>query len=104
MQVGAKVIRHPMEGRVHPGKEGHLFMATSILKGLGLEVPVEDVATVQKDPLFKSIDRLRSDRSKQWMKHIGYNREKLVKPQSLGGTEVEAAKMQTEIDKLRRKK
>ncbi len=90
--------------RVHPGKEGHLLMATSILKGLGLEVPPEDLGAIQKDPLFNQIDRLRSYRSKQWMKHIGYNREKLVKPQPLGETESEVAKKQVEIDTLRRKK
>ena len=89
--------------RVHPGKEGHLFMATSILKGLGVEVPAEDLATVQKDPLFKSVDSLRSFRSKQWMNHIGYNREKLVKPQPLGETESEVARRQAEIDTLRKK-
>lgn len=90
--------------RVHPGKEGHLFMATSILKGLGLEVPVENVDTVEKDPFFKKINQLRSFRSKQWMKHIGYNREKLVKPQPLGDTEKEVARLQAEIDQLRSKK
>ena len=90
--------------RVHPGKEGHLFMATSILKGLGVEVPADDLAKIQQDPLFKKVDRLRSYRSTQWMRHIGYNRERLVKPQILGETKSEVAKMQTEIDALRKKK
>jgi len=90
--------------RVHPGKEGHLFMATSILKGLGVGVPADDLAKIQRDPLFKKVDRLRSYRSTQWMRHIGYNRERLVKPQILGETKSEVAKMQTEIDALRKKK
>lgn len=90
--------------RVHPGKEGHLFMAASIMKGLGAGLPDDDVTTIQNDPLFVKIDRLRNHRSSQWMKHIGYNREKLVEPQPLGGTEVEVAKMQAGIDALRRKK
>ena len=89
--------------KVHPGKDGHLLMATSILKGLGVEVPEENVATIEKDPLFKSIDSLRGFRSKQWMNHIGYNREKLVEPQPLGETESEVAKRQAEIDTLRKK-
>ncbi|MFT6177665.1 MAG: lysophospholipase L1-like esterase [Akkermansiaceae bacterium] len=89
--------------RVHPGKEGHLFMATSILKGLGVEVPAEDLATVQKDPLFEKINGLRAYRSKEWMKHIGYNREKLVKPQALGDTEKEVEKRQAEIVGLLKK-
>jgi len=90
--------------RVHPGKEGHLFMAASIMTGLGVEVPGDDVATIQKDPLFVTIDRLRSHRSEQWMKHVGYHREKLVESQPLGETEREVARMQGEIDELRRKR
>jgi len=90
--------------KVHPGNEGHLFMATAILKGLGVDVPEEDFATVQKDPLFKSVDGLRSSRSNEWMKHIGYHREKLVEPQPLGETESEVAQRQAEIDALRRRK
>lgn len=90
--------------RVHPGKEGHLFMATSILKGLGVDVPPEGVGVIEKDPLFQKINQLRGYRSKQWMKHIGYNREKLVKPQALGDTEKEVARRQAEIDQLRTKK
>ena len=89
--------------KVHPGKDGHLFMATAILNGLGVEVPEENVATIEKDPLFKSIDSLRGFRSNQWMNHIGYNREKLVEPQPLGETESEVAKRQAEIDTLRKK-
>ena len=90
--------------RVHPGKEGHLFMAISILKGLEIKVPKEDVAMIQKEPLFKKVDQMRSFRAKQWMKHTGYNREKLVKPQPLGDTERQVAGMQVEIDRLRTKK
>jgi len=90
--------------RVHPGKEGHLLMATSILQGLGVEVPDDDVAVIQRDPLFKKVDQLRSFRARQWMKHVGYNREKLVKPQPLGDTEKKVAAMQAEIDQLRPKK
>jgi len=89
--------------KVHPGNEGHLFMATAILKGLGVAVPIADLATVQNDPLFKRIDHLRSHRSQQWMKHIGYHREKLVEPQPLGETKKEVAQMQAGIDALRRK-
>lgn len=90
--------------RVHPGQEGHLCMATTILKGLGIDIPNEDVAVIHKDPLFKKVDQLRSFRGKQWMKHAGYNREKLVKPQPLGDTEKKVVEMQAEIDQLRLKK
>ena len=90
--------------RVHPGEEGHLFMAAEILKGLGVDVPSEDLETIQKDPLFHEIDRLRSYRSKQWMQHIGYHREKLVEPQALGETESKVATMQARINEIRRKR
>jgi len=79
-----------------------LFMATSILKGLGFETASEDVGEVLQDPLFKKVDQLRSFRGKQWMKHVGYTREKVVKPQPLGETEKTVSKMQAEINKLRR--
>lgn len=88
--------------RVHPGQEGHLFMATSILKGLGVKTAGEDVEEIQKDPLFKKVDQLRSFRGKQWMKHVGYTREKEVKPQPLGETAKTVSGMQAEINKLRR--
>ena len=88
--------------RVHPGKEGHLFMATTILKGLGVAVPAEKVVTIEQDPLFKKIDRFRSQRGKQWMRHIGYTRSKVVKPQPLGDTEKNERQLQAEIDRLRR--
>jgi hypothetical protein len=37
------------------------------------------------------------------MRHIGYNRERLVKPQILGETKSEVVKIQIEIDALRKK-
>lgn len=89
--------------RVHPGKEGHLFMATTILKGLGIKVPEDDLATLSKDPLYRAVEGQRSMRSKAWMKHVGYNREKLVKPQPLGETEIKVAEMQVMIDRLKKK-
>ena len=42
-------------------------------------------------------------RSAAWMKHIGYTREKTVKPEPLGTAETDAAKVQEKIDALRRK-
>ena len=84
--------------------EGHFFMATEILEALGVEVPADDLATIQEDPLFKKIAHSRSYRSAQWMKHIGYTRQKVVAPQPLGETEKKAAQMQAEIDELRRGK
>lgn len=90
--------------KVHPSNDGHLFMARTILNGLGIQVPEENFAAISKDPLYKLADRMRSLRGKQWMNHIGYTRQKRVKPQPLGDTESEVAKMQKEANVLRGKK
>lgn len=88
--------------RVHPGDEGHLFMARTILAGLGVNPADESLAAIKADPLFKEVDRLRRHRAGNWMKHIGYTREKTVAPQPLGDTETEVAKLRAKIDALRR--
>lgn len=88
--------------RVHPGDEGHLLMAKTILAAFGVQIPDETVATIKDDPLFKLVDRKRRLRSSRWMKHIGYTREKNVPPQPLGNIETGATEIQEEIDALRR--
>lgn len=87
--------------RVHPGDEGHLLMAKTVLAALGVKVPDETVAVIQADPLYKLVEEKRRLRSSAWMKHIGYTREKTVKPQPLGTAEVEATKVQKKIDAVR---
>ena len=89
---------------VHPGDEGHLLMATTILAGLGVQVPDETLAAVKADPLYKLVSDQRRLRSTHWMNHIGYTREKTVTPQPLEATEVDVAKLQERIDALRRAK
>jgi lysophospholipase L1-like esterase len=90
--------------RVHPGDDGHLLMARTILAALGVKVPDESVADIKKDPLYKLVAEKRALRSGQWMKHIGYTREAKVEPQPLGTVEADAAKIQEKIDALRRGK
>ena len=93
----------PFSGdHVHPGDEGHLFMARTILAALGVQVPDEPPAAIKADPLFVECDRLRRLRADGWMRHIGYTRERTVAPQPLGDTETEAAKTRERIDALRR--
>ena len=87
---------------VHPGSEGHLLMAKTILAALDVRLPEESLVEIENEPLFKEVAKLRRYRSGQWMKHIGYTREKTVVPQPLGETGKEAAKMQAKIDSLRR--
>jgi lysophospholipase L1-like esterase len=88
--------------RVHPGEDGHLFLAQTILAGLGLQVPDAPLATIKADPLFKLVDEKRRLRSTQWMKHIGYTREITVEPQPLGGVEDDVAKLQQQIEALKK--
>lgn len=88
--------------KVHPGAEGHLFMAKTILTGLGVSVPNSSLEAIQADPLYKQIDKLRKHRSTNWMKHIGYTREKTVTPEPLGDTEEVAAEMKKAINQTRR--
>lgn len=90
------------QDRVHPGDEGHLVMARTILAAFGIQVPGETVATITADPLFALVDLQRRSRSAGWMNHIGYTREKTVASQPLGDTEEEAAEFQRKIDALRR--
>ncbi len=90
--------------KVHPGAEGHLFMAQTILTGLGVSIPDTSLEVIQADPLYKQIDKLRKHRSTNWMKHIGYTREKTVPPQPLGDTEEVAAEMKKGINQTRREK
>jgi lysophospholipase L1-like esterase len=90
--------------KVHPGDDGHLLMAKTILTALGVKAPDETVATIKADPLFRLVDQKRALRSAAWMRHVGYTREKTVKPEPLGTAEADAAKVQEKIDALRRKK
>ncbi len=88
---------------IHPGDEGHLLMARTILKGVGLETPEEPLAKIKADPLFQQVDALRRLRSARWMQAIGYTREKVVAPSPLGDAPEQAAKLQAKVDELRRR-
>lgn len=90
--------------KIHPGPDGHFLMARTILAGMGVAVPDQEVAVVTKDPLFRKVDALRSFRSTAWMNHIGYTRQRKVEPAELGDTEEQVAARQREIDVLRRAK
>ncbi len=94
----------PFSGdKVHFGDDRHLLVAKTIITALGAKAPDEGVAAIKADPLFKLVEQKRSTRSAAWMKHIGYTREKAVKPGPLGTAEADAAKVQEKIDAIRRK-
>ena len=75
-------------------------MARTILAALGVRPPDETVAAIKADPLYKLVEQKRALRSAAWMKHVGYTREKTVKPEPLGTAEADAAKVQEKIDAL----
>jgi lysophospholipase L1-like esterase len=102
-QARAKRSEVFSKDKVHPGDDGHLLMAKTILTGFGVQVPDEPVATILTDPLYRLVKDKRTLISDRWMKHIGYSREKVVTPQPLDDTEQRVAKLQAEIDVLRRK-
>jgi lysophospholipase L1-like esterase len=89
--------------KVHPGDDGHLLIARTLLTAIGEKLPEETLATVQADPLFKLVEQKRALRSAAWMRHVGYTREATVKPEPLGTAEADAAKVQMKINALRRK-
>ena len=89
--------------RIHPGEEGHLLMAKTILKGLGVSVPEEDLATIKNDTLFNLVAHRRAMRASGWMPYIGYSRGKTFRADSVEKTEADAKKLQDEINALRRK-
>jgi lysophospholipase L1-like esterase len=90
--------------KVHPGDDGHLLIATTILTALGVNPPDETAAAVKADPLYKLVDQKRALRSAAWMRHVGYTRETTVNPEPLGAAEADAARVQEKIDAGRRKK
>lgn len=94
----------PFSGdKVHPGDDGHLLMAKTILTALGAKTPDESAATIKADPLFKLVEQKRAMRSAAWMNHIGYTRENTVKPEPLGTAEADTARLQEKIDAIRRR-
>lgn len=96
---------HLSNDGIHPGELGHLLMATTILKAWGIEIegdPVGILAAAKTDPLFGEIDHRRQMRSKGWLEYIGYDRGKAVKTDSVDDIEAEAAKLQANIDRMRR--
>jgi hypothetical protein len=105
MRKARDARKEPFSGdRVHPGDDGHLLMAQTILEGIGVKITDESPADIAANPLFQKVNQLGKHRSTSWMKNIGYTREKTVSPQPLGDTEKLATSMQAEIDSLRQQK
>lgn len=90
--------------RIHPGDDGHLLMARTILAGAGVATPEVTAKAAMADPLYQAVDQLRKLRAAKWMPHVGYTREKVVAPAPLGDAEAQVAKLQAKVDELRRAK
>jgi len=90
--------------KVHFGDDGHLLTARTILSAFGVEAPDETVAAIKADPLYRLVEQKRALRSAAWMRHVGYTREKTVRPEPLGSAEADAAGLQEKIDALRRRR
>jgi hypothetical protein len=89
--------------RVHFGDDGHLLAARTILAAVGVKAPDETVAAIKADPLYRLVEQKRVMRSAAWMRHVGYTRERTVRPEPLGTAEADAAALQQRIDALRRR-
>lgn len=98
---------HFCNDQVHPGPLGHLVMARAIMKGLGEVMPPgtaeEQLAATSADPMFKLVHARRELRSKAWLDHIGYTRERTVPPGSgnVEAAEAKARELQEQIDALK---
>ena len=88
---------------IHPGPLGHLMMAQTVLKGLGMKFgPLEEeFATINKDPMWKLVSQRRKLRSQGWLKYVGYTRGKTFKIDSIEATKAKAVELQNQIDKLK---
>ncbi len=92
---------------IHPGDIGHWIMAIAVLEKIGYKFPLpspEELLKIQNEDLFKLIRKRRELRSNAWLNYTCYSRgKKSVKSESAEAAETEAAKLQTEIDKLKMK-
>ncbi|MEE3076366.1 MAG: SGNH/GDSL hydrolase family protein [Planctomycetota bacterium] len=88
--------------RVHPGEEGHWVIAQAVLRDLGLDPGSMGLEDMKADPLYQAVAELRQHRSKSWMSHIGYTREKTVAPTPLSDTLEKEKSLRKRIEVLKR--
>jgi len=87
---------------IHPGTEGHLFMAQQFMKGIGVEIINDNLSSelkrIKADSLFTLTNQHRSKRSNGWLSYIGFTLEKTVKTNEVESTEKEAAVLEAKIE------
>ncbi len=90
---------------IHPSALGHLLMAQTILRTLGVEAGTRDLPTdlkqIQADPLYRLIQGSRANRSAGWLDYVGYTRGQTVKSDSIATTEQSVAALRSTINRLR---
>lgn len=90
---------------IHPNAAGHLLIAQTILKALGMPAGTNnldaDLNNIHADPVFPLIAKQRQIRSDAWLDYVGYTRDKTVKTNSVAAAEKSVAGLQEQIDKLR---
>lgn len=93
------------EDGIHPNRAGHLLIAQTILKLLGIPLNTEnlesDLNKILSDSLYTLIAKQREIRSAGWLSYVGYTRGETVKSDSIDSTEKQVASLQVEINKLR---
>lgn len=92
---------------IHPNDLGHLLIARTVARGLGLTPPEAtleaELARIQADPLFARVAERRALRSEAWLSFIGYNRGGAFKSGSVKAAEAVAVRLQSEIEALARR-
>ena len=87
---------------IHPGTEGHLFMAQQFMKGIGIDIKNDSLSSelkrIKADSLFKLVNEHRSKRSYGWLCYIGFTLEKTVKTNDIEPIEKEAALLESKIE------
>jgi len=82
---------------VHPGDLGHLVMARTIAGALGLTVPPDPEAELDRlsaDPVFALVRERRELRSEAWLPFVGYTRDRTFKSASVSAAEKAAVRLQ----------
>ncbi len=91
---------------IHPDDAGHLFIARTIARALGLSPPTtplaEEIARLRADPLLALVQERRALRAEAWLPFVGYTREKTFRSASVRAVEEVAQRLQGEIDQLAR--
>lgn len=87
---------------VHPGDLGHLLIAQTLARALGLQIPAtadeEELARILRQPVFDLIHARRQLRSEAWLAYIGYSRERPYKSAWVDAAESAAGLLQRQID------